>query len=100
MKPPKRVVVLSSAEYGLAFNGMLHFRNIIKLATWVVSALARCFPQRAFYMQILNQLLNIVLKNSENGDFFGKYTHFPKTAVLSFKNCAFTQYSLHIMIVA
>ena len=27
MKPPKRIVVLSSAEYGLAFNGMLHFRN-------------------------------------------------------------------------
>ena len=27
MKPPKRVVVLSSAEYGLAFNGMLRFRN-------------------------------------------------------------------------
>ena len=27
MKPPKRVVVLSSAEHGLAFNGMLHFRN-------------------------------------------------------------------------
>ena len=27
MKPPKRIVVLSSAEYGLAFNVMLHFRN-------------------------------------------------------------------------
>ena len=27
MKPPKRIVVLSSAEYGLAFNGMFHFRN-------------------------------------------------------------------------
>ena len=27
MKPPKRVVVLSSAEYGLAFNGLLHFRT-------------------------------------------------------------------------
>ena len=27
MKPPKRIVVLSSVEYGLAFNGMLHFRN-------------------------------------------------------------------------
>jgi len=27
MKPPKRVVVLSSAEYCLAFNGMLYFRN-------------------------------------------------------------------------
>ena len=27
MKPPKRIVVLSSAEYGLAFNGMLYFRN-------------------------------------------------------------------------
>ena len=27
MKLPKRIVVLSSAEYGLAFNGMLHFRN-------------------------------------------------------------------------
>ena len=27
MKPPKRVIVLSSAEYGLAFNGMLRFRN-------------------------------------------------------------------------
>ena len=26
MKPPKRIVVLYSAEYGLAFNGMLHFR--------------------------------------------------------------------------
>ena len=27
MKPPKRIVVLSLAESGLAFNGMLHFRN-------------------------------------------------------------------------
>ena len=27
MKPPKRIVDLSSAEYGLAFNGMLHFHN-------------------------------------------------------------------------
>ena len=27
MKPPKRIVVLSPAEYGLAFNGLLHFRN-------------------------------------------------------------------------
>ena len=27
MNPPKRIVVLSSVEYGLAFNGMLHFRN-------------------------------------------------------------------------
>ena len=27
MKPPKRIVVLSSAEYGLVFDGMLHFRN-------------------------------------------------------------------------
>ena len=27
MRPSKRVVVLSSAEYGLAFNGMLHFRK-------------------------------------------------------------------------
>ena len=27
MKPPKRIVVLSSAEYGLAFNGMPHFRT-------------------------------------------------------------------------
>jgi hypothetical protein len=29
MKQPKRIVVLSSAEYGLAFNGMLHFRNML-----------------------------------------------------------------------
>ena len=27
MKPPKRIVVLSSAEYSLAFDGMLRFRN-------------------------------------------------------------------------
>ena len=27
MKPPKRIVVLSSVEYGLAFNGILHIRN-------------------------------------------------------------------------
>ena len=27
MRQPKRIVVLSSVEYGLAFNGMLHFRN-------------------------------------------------------------------------
>ena len=27
MKSPKRIVVLSSVVYGLAFNGMLHFRN-------------------------------------------------------------------------
>ena len=27
MKQPKRIVVLSSAEDGLAFNGMLHFGN-------------------------------------------------------------------------
>ena len=27
MKLPKRIVVLSSVEYGLAFNGMLHFRK-------------------------------------------------------------------------
>ena len=27
MKPLKRVVVLSSAEYGLAFDGMFRFRN-------------------------------------------------------------------------
>ena len=27
MKQPKRIVVLSSAEYGLAFTGMLYFRN-------------------------------------------------------------------------
>ena len=51
-------------------------------------------------MQILNQLLSVDFKNSENGDFSGKYKHFPKLAVLSFKNCAFTQCSLHIMIMA
>ena len=27
MMPPKRIVILSSVEYGLAFDGMLHFRN-------------------------------------------------------------------------
>ena len=27
MKPLKRVVVISSAEYGLAFDGMFRFRN-------------------------------------------------------------------------
>ena len=27
MKLPKRIVVLSPVEYGLAFNGMLQFRN-------------------------------------------------------------------------
>lgn len=27
MKPPNRIVVLSSAEYGRAFNGLIHFRN-------------------------------------------------------------------------
>ena len=27
MKPRKRIVVFSSAEHGLVFDGMLHFRN-------------------------------------------------------------------------
>ena len=27
MKSPKRIVVLSSAEYGLAIHGMFHFHN-------------------------------------------------------------------------
>ena len=27
MKPPKRIVVFSSAEHGLVFDGMLNFRN-------------------------------------------------------------------------
>ena len=27
MRSPKRIVVLSSAEYQLAFMGLLHFRN-------------------------------------------------------------------------
>ena len=27
MRPPKRIIVLSSAEYQLLFYGLLHFRN-------------------------------------------------------------------------
>ena len=27
MRPPKRIVILSSVEYQLLFHGLLHFRN-------------------------------------------------------------------------
>ena len=53
MKLPKRIVILSSVEYGLAFDGMLHFRN--KLI------------QQGRYTDAVDELLIKLRKARENG---------------------------------
>ena len=77
MRPPKRIVILSSAEYQLLFYGLLHFRNKLIQQGRYTDAIdelliklqkARRKTEKKLYniMNVKNHYFLLVLEDNEN----------------------------------